>query len=112
VLSWIHTHAIGIRKWGHHQAGSRQGLPPTHCGPYGLSRELTFAARLRAREQQKAIKGLLAKVLLCVKTPVAIISFETGRLQMSNPAVDEFLGDTADALVDKLALSGLSMAPR
>lgn len=51
-------------------------------------------------------------MFLCVKTPVAIIPFETGALQMSNPTVDEFQGNTAGALVDKLALSRLSMAPR
>ncbi len=76
-----------------------------------MSREPTFAGRLRARDRQAAIKVLLAKVFLCVKTPVAIISFETGTLQMSNPTVDEFPGDTAGALVGKLALSASRWLP-
>jgi PAS domain S-box-containing protein len=67
-----------------------------------LGRDIT--ERLRAREQQAAIQGLLAKVFLCVKAPVGIVSADTGTLQMSNPALDEFLGYAAGTLVGKLAI--------
>jgi PAS domain S-box-containing protein len=42
---------------------------------------------LQAREQQAAIQGLLAKVFLCVKAPVAIVT-DSGTVQMTNPARD------------------------
>ena len=81
-------------------------MPVHDVGPVRfvlLGRDIT--ERLRAREQQAAIQGLLAKVFLCVKAPVAIVSSDTGTLQMSNPALNEFLGYAAGALVGKLALN-------
>ena len=67
-----------------------------------LGRDIT--ERLRAREQQAAIQGLLAKVFLCVKAPVGIVSSDTGTFQMSNPALDEFLGYAAGTLMGKSAI--------
>ena len=61
-------------------------MPVRDAGPARfvlLGRDIT--ERLRAREQQAAIQGLLAKVFQCVKAPVAIVSSDTGTLQMSNP---------------------------
>ena len=63
-----------------------------------LGRDITEA--LHARQQQAAIQGLLAKVFLCVKAPVAITS-DTGLIQMTNPALDELLGYSAGSLVGK-----------
>ncbi len=75
-----------------------------------LGRDIT--ERLHAREQQAAIQGLLAKVFLCVKAPVAIISSDTGTLQMSNPALDEFLGYAPGILVGKLSVDLVAPAGR
>ena len=75
-----------------------------------LGRDIT--ERLHAREQQAAIQGLLAKVFLCVKAPVAIVSSDTGTLQMSNPALDEFLGYTPGTLVGKVSVDLVAPAGR
>ena len=66
-----------------------------------LGRDITTS--LQARQQQAAIQGLLAKVFLCVKAPVAIVS-ENGLISMTNPALDEMLGDAPGKLVGKLAV--------
>lgn len=63
-----------------------------------VGRDIT--ERLRTRQHEAAVQGLLAKVFLCVKAPVAIIS-DTGTIQMANPALDELLGHTAGALLGK-----------
>ena len=54
----------------------------------------------KSRQQQAAIQGLLAKVFMCVKAPVAIVS-ETGIVQMTNPALEEMLGYPPGGLVGK-----------
>ncbi len=51
-------------------------------------------------------------MFLCVKAPVAIVSSDTGRLQMSNPALDEFLGYAAGVLVGKLSVDLVPPAGR
>ncbi|HTI81306.1 MAG TPA: PAS domain-containing protein [Acetobacteraceae bacterium] len=66
-----------------------------------LGRDITES--LRARQQQAAIQGLLAKVFLAVKAPVAIIAHD-GLIQMSNPALDELLGYPPGGLVGKSAM--------
>jgi PAS domain S-box-containing protein len=58
---------------------------------------------LHARQQQTAIQGLLAKVFLCVKAPVAIVS-DAGLIHMTNPAMDDLLGYAAGDLVGKRAV--------
>ena len=88
-------------------------MPAHDVGPARfvmLGRDIT--ERLRARDQQAAIQGLLAKVFLCVKAPVAIVSSDTGTLQMSNPALDDFLGYAAGVLVGKLAIDLVAPAGR
>jgi len=80
-------------------------MPVREAGPARfvmLGRDIT--ERLRTRDQQAAIQGLLAKVFQCVKAPVAIVASDTGKLQMSNPALDEFLGYAAGVLVGKLSV--------
>lgn len=80
-------------------------LMPTHGSSptrfMVLGRDITET--LHARQQQAAIQGLLAKVFLCVKAPVAIVS-ETGLIQMTNPALDGLLGYSPGSLVGKLAM--------
>ena len=80
-------------------------LMPTHGSSptrfIVLGRDITET--LHARQQQAAIQGLLAKVFLCVKAPVAIVS-ETGLIQMTNPALDGLLGYSPGSLVGKLAM--------
>jgi PAS domain S-box-containing protein len=88
----------GTRFWfGFHLMRVR-GPPPVHF--ILLGRDITES--LQARQQQAAIQGLLAKVFVCVKAPVAIVS-ENGTIQMSNPALEELLGYPAGGLVGKLA---------
>lgn len=67
---------------GLHLMPVRDGNPL--CGII-LGRDITES--LQAREQQAAIQGLLAKVFLCVKAPVAIVT-DSGTVQMTNPARD------------------------
>ncbi|MFZ0018968.1 MAG: PAS domain S-box protein, partial [Acetobacteraceae bacterium] len=66
-----------------------------------LGRDITET--LQASQQQKAIQGLLAKVFLCVKAPVSIVS-DTGLIHMTNPAMDDLLGYAPGALVGKRAV--------
>jgi PAS domain S-box-containing protein len=66
-----------------------------------LGRDITEA--LHARQQQAAIQGLLARVFLSVRAPVAITS-DAGLIQMTNPALDELLGYPAGGLVVKQGL--------
>jgi PAS domain-containing protein len=66
-----------------------------------LGRDITET--LYASHQQKAIQGLLAKVFLCVKAPVAIVS-DTGLIHMTNPAMDDLLACAPGALVGKRAI--------
>jgi PAS domain S-box-containing protein len=66
-----------------------------------LGRDITEA--LHARHQQAAIQGVLAKVFLSVKAPVAVTS-DTGLIQMTNPALDELLGYSAGSLVGKASI--------
>jgi PAS domain S-box-containing protein len=66
-----------------------------------LGRDITEA--LHASQQQAAIQGLLGKVFLCVKAPVAIVS-DTGLIHMTNPAMDDLLGYAPGALVGKRAI--------
>ncbi len=88
----------GTRFWfGFHLMRVR-GPPPVHF--ILLGRDITES--LQARQQQAAIQGLLAKVFVCVKAPVAIVS-ESGTIQMSNPALEELLGYPAGGLVGKRA---------
>src|SRR4051812_32244975 len=63
-----------------------------------LGRDITES--LQARQQQAAIQGQLAKVFLCVKAPVAIVS-DSGLMQMTNPALDQLLGYAPGGLVGK-----------
>jgi PAS domain S-box-containing protein len=66
-----------------------------------LGRDITEARQ--ARQQQAAIQGLLAKVFLVIKAPVAIVS-DDGMIQMTNPALDELLAYPPGGLVGKRAL--------
>ena len=66
-----------------------------------LGRDIT--ERLHASQQQAAIQGLLAKVFIVVKAPVAIVSHE-GLIQMTNPALDELLGYPPGGLIGKNAM--------
>jgi PAS domain S-box-containing protein len=66
-----------------------------------LGRDIT--ARLQDERQQAAVQSLLAKVFLCVKTPVAIVT-DSGFIQMTNPALDALLGYPPGSLVGKLAI--------
>ena len=66
-----------------------------------LGRDIT--EMLHASQQQTAIQGLLAKVFLCVKAPVAIVS-DTGLIHMTNPAMDDLLGYAPGELVGKRAV--------
>jgi PAS domain S-box-containing protein len=66
-----------------------------------LGRDIT--ASFQARQQQAAIQGLLAKVFLCVRAPVAIVA-ENGRIQMTNPALDQLMGYPPGGLGGKLAM--------
>jgi PAS domain S-box-containing protein len=85
---WFGLHLMPVR-----------GSDPQHF--IILGRDIT-ESRL-AREQQAAVQGLLAKVFLCVKAPVAIVS-DTGLIQMTNPALDELLGRAAANLVGTEAM--------
>ena len=76
----------------------RDGDPPCFII---LGRDITES--LQARQQQSAIQGLLAKVFLCVKAPVAIDVRER-HILMTNPALDDLLGYGAGQLVGKLAI--------
>ena len=69
-----------------------------------LGRDITEA--LHASQQQTAIQGLLGKVFLCVKAPVAIVS-DTGLIHMTNPAMDDLLGYAPGALVGKRAVDAM-----
>ena len=85
---WFGLHLMPVR-----------GSTPQHF--VVLGRDITES--LQARQQQSAIQGLLAKVFLCVRAPVAIVS-DTGIIQMTNPALDELLGYPAGGLVGKQAV--------
>jgi PAS domain S-box-containing protein len=85
---WFGFHLMQVR-----------GPPPPHF--VVLGRDITES--LQARQQQAAIQGLLAKVFLCVRAPVAIVS-ENGIIQMSNPALEELLGYSTGGLIGKSAI--------
>jgi PAS domain S-box-containing protein len=76
-----------------------RGSAPPHF--VVLGRDITES--LQARQQQAAVQGLLAKVFLCVKAAVGIVS-EHGIIQMANPALDELLGYPPGQLVGKVAV--------
>jgi PAS domain S-box-containing protein len=89
----------GTKFWfGLHLMRVRESEPPRFVV---LGRDITTS--LQAKQQQAAIQGLLAKVFLCVKAPVAIVS-ETGLISMTNPALDEMLGYAPGKLIGKLAV--------
>jgi PAS domain S-box-containing protein len=100
----IHSELLCARQsgpsfWlGLHLMPVRESSPP--CSLI-LGRDITQA--LNARQQQAAVQGLLAKVFLSVRAPVAITS-ETGLIQMTNPALDELLGYPSGGLVGKQGL--------
>jgi len=82
----------GLPFWfGLHLMPVRDADPPRFIV---LGRDITES--LQARQQQAAIQGLLAKVFLCVRAPVAIVS-DTGLIQMTNPALHELLGYPPEA---------------
>ena len=88
----------GASFWlGLHLMPVRDANPPCFIV---LARDITES--LQARQQQSAIQGLLAKVFLCVKAPVAIVS-DTGIMHMTNPALDQLLGYPPGGLVGKRA---------
>jgi PAS domain S-box-containing protein len=90
---------VGTPFWlGLHMMAVRDASPPCFII---LGRDITES--LQARQQQAAIQGLLAKVFVSVKAPVAIVS-ENGRLLMTNPALDELLGYPTGGLAGKLAI--------
>jgi PAS domain S-box-containing protein len=95
---WLGLHLMAVRDFD----------PPSFII---LGRDITES--LQARQQQAAIQGLLAKVFLCVKAPVAIVA-ENGRILMTNPALDELLGYATGRLVGKLAMdcNAPSVRPR
>ena len=74
-----------------------------------LGRDITES--LQARQQQAAVQGLLAKVFLCVKAPVAIVS-ESGVMQMTNPALDELLGFPSGGLSGKPSMDRIAPSAR
>jgi PAS domain S-box-containing protein len=74
-----------------------------------LGRDIT--ASFQARQQQAAVQGLLAKVFLCVKAPVAIVA-ENGLIQMTNPALDQLLGYPPGGLGGKLAIDCIAPGDR
>jgi PAS domain S-box-containing protein len=93
------TRSDGAKFWfGLHLMRARESEPPRFVV---LGRDITTS--LQAKQQQAAIQGLLAKVFLCVKAPVAIVS-ENGLISMTNPALDEMLGYAPGNLVGKLAV--------
>jgi PAS domain S-box-containing protein len=93
------SHRDGTTFWfGFHLMQVRGPAPPHFVV---LGRDITES--LQARQQQAAIQGLLAKVFLCVRAPVAIVT-ESGVIQMSNPALDELLGYSAGSLVGMRAI--------
>jgi PAS domain S-box-containing protein len=97
----------GARFWfGVHLMPVREAEPPCFAI---LGRDITGS--LAARQQQAAIQGLLAKVFLCVKAPVAIVS-DTGIVQMTNPALDELLNHAPGTLVGTLSINFVAPAAR
>jgi PAS domain S-box-containing protein len=92
--------------FGLHLMPVHGSVPPTFIM---LGRNITDS--LQARQQQAAIQGLLAKVFLCVETPVAIVS-DSGSIQMTNPALDRLLGYPAGALIGKGAGNLTALAAR
>jgi PAS domain-containing protein len=101
------SHKDGARFWfGVHLMPVREAEPPCFAI---LGRDITGS--LAARQQQAAIQGLLAKVFLCVKAPVAIVS-DTGIVQMTNPALDELLNHAPGTLVGTLSINFVAPAAR
>jgi PAS domain S-box-containing protein len=97
----------GARFWfGVHLMPVREAEPPCFAI---LGRDITES--LAARQQQAAVQGLLAKVFLCVKAPVAIVS-DTGIVQMTNPALDELLNHAPGTLVGTLSINFVAPAAR
>jgi len=84
-----------------------RGSTPRHF--VVLGRDIT--ASFQARQQQAAVQGLLAKVFLCVRAPVAIVA-ENGLIQMTNPALDQLLGYPPGGLGGKLAIDCIAPADR
>ncbi len=74
-----------------------------------LGRDIT--ARLQAREQNQAIQNLLAKVLISVDIPVAILAVD-GRIIKTNPCFDRLLGQSGQALEGRLFLDLADPADR
>jgi PAS domain S-box-containing protein len=91
---------------GLHLMPVRDATPPCFVI---LGRDITES--LQARQQQAAIQGLLAKVFLCVKAPVAIVS-DSGLLQMTNPALDQLLGYPPGGLVGKRSIDCVASSAR
>jgi PAS domain S-box-containing protein len=84
--------------FGLHMMPARDSVPACFVV---LGRDITDT--LHASQQQAAIQGLLAKVFLAVKAPVAIVSHD-GLIQMTNPALDELLGYPPGGLIGKNAM--------
>lgn len=88
----------GVFWFGLHMMPARDSAPACFVV---LGRDITEARY--TRQQQAAIQGLLAKVFLAVKAPVAIVSHD-GLIQMTNPALDELLRYPTGGLVGKKAM--------
>lgn len=84
--------------FGLHMMPARDSVPGCFVV---LGRDITEARF--TRQQQAAVQGLLAKVFLAVKAPVAIVAHD-GLIQMTNPALDELLGYRPGGLVGKNAM--------
>lgn len=74
---------------------------PGHAYSVVMARDITQT--LRAKEQQDATQGLLAKVFLFVRAAVAIVD-ENGRILMANPAAERLFGYAGGALAGQSSL--------
>jgi PAS domain S-box-containing protein len=74
-----------------------------------LGRDITD--RVRAREQEQAIQGLLAKVFVTVDVPVYILDPQD-RILRTNPALDRLLGSKPGTLNGKPGIELFSPATR
>ena len=92
---WLGLHLMPAERPG---AGGRFVL---------LGRDIT--AKLRLKEQNQAVQGLLAKVFVTVDVPVSIIDLQ-GRMVMTNPAYETLLGARSGGLTGTMSLD--LVAPR
>src|ERR1700722_5436416 len=95
----LHRKGGGAFWFGLHMMPTQEGASPACFVVIG--RDITES--LQARQQQSAIQGLLAKVFLAVKAPVAIVAHD-GLILTTNPALDELLGYPPGCLVGKNAM--------